>query len=104
MVIGLLVLTAIPTVTGVAQAMSAQKNEKQRKEDAERMKKFHIDISCETDSPTPHELHGRRVVLKNERLWIGMAGAQNPSTEGYVSEAFLIEYPDNEVSDPKLKV
>ena len=97
MVIGLLILTSIPTVTGVAQAMSAQKTKEQREKDEKRMKKFHIDVSCEANSPRTKDVHGHRVVLKNDRVWIGPVGASNPCRDGYVAESFYIEYPDNEV-------
>lgn len=102
MVIGLLILTAIPTVTGVAQAISGQKTQKEREKDAKRMKKFHIDVHCEAQSSRTKEIHGKRLVLRDDRVWIGPAEALNPCKEGYVAEAFYIEYPDNEVSDPRL--
>ncbi|EXJ90099.1 hypothetical protein A1O3_03168 [Capronia epimyces CBS 606.96] len=96
MVIGLLVLTAIPTVTGVAQAISGQKTQKEREKDANRMKKFHIDVCCEAQSSRTTELHDKRLVLRDDRVWIGPTEALNPCKEGYVAESFFIEYPDNE--------
>ena len=101
MVIGLLILTAIPTITGVGQAYSAQKTEDERKKDAIRMKKFYIDVNCDSNYPRARELHEKRLVLKDDKVWIGAHGALNPCPEGYVAEAFYIEYPDNEVSDPR---
>jgi hypothetical protein len=101
MVIGLLILTAIPTVTGVAQAISAQKTREERLKDERRMKKFHIDVHCEAESSRTQEIHGKRLVLRDESVWIGPPEALNPCKEGYVAEAFYIEYPDNEVRDPK---
>jgi hypothetical protein len=100
MVIGLLILTAIPTVTGVAQAISAQKTREERQKDERRMKKFNIDVHCNAESPYTKDIHDRRVVLRDDRLWIGPHEAVNPCAEGYVAESFYIEYPDNEVSDP----
>ena len=97
MVIGLLIITAIPVVTGVAQAMSAQKTKEQREKDELRMKKFHIDVFCDAQSSRLKEIHGHRLVLKNGRVWIGPKNATNPCREGYVAEGFYIEYPDNEV-------
>jgi hypothetical protein len=97
MVIGLLILTSIPTVTGIAQAMSAQKTQKEREKDALRMKKFNIDVYCEATSSRLKEIHGHRLVLKNDRVWIGPVEAVNPCRDGYVAESFYIEYPDNEV-------
>ena len=98
MVIGLLILASIPTVTGVAQAISAQKTKEQRETDEKRMQKFYIDVSCEAQSARAGELHAHRLVLKNDRVWIGNKDITNPCKDGYVAEAFYIEYPDNEVS------
>ena len=98
MVIGLFIITAIPTVTGVGQAYSAQKTAEEREKDKKRMAKFHIDLVCDADKPRFGELNGRRVVLKDDLVWVGAAEALNPSPEGYVAEAFYIEYPDKEVS------
>ena len=97
MVIGLLMIAAIPTVTGVAQAISAQKTEKERQKDANRMKRFHIDVECDAEDPKVREIRGHRLVLNNDRVWIGPPLALNPCPAGYVAEAFYIEYPDNEV-------
>jgi hypothetical protein len=102
MVIGLLILTAIPTVTGVAQAISGQKTREERQKDENRMKKFHIDIHCEADSARTTGIHDKRLVLRDDRVWLGPHEARNPCPEGYVAECFYIEYPDNEVSDPRL--
>ena len=96
MVLGLLILTSIPTVTGVAQAYSGQKEHKKRAEDAKRMTKFHIDIHCDSTSPRTKELRGHRIVLKDGKVWVGPKEALNPCKEGYVAEAFYIEYPDPE--------
>jgi len=103
MVIGLLILTSIPTVTGVAQAISAQKTQEERKRDEKRMKKFHIDVYGEAQSTRTGEVHGHRLVLNRGRVWVGPAEALNPCEEGYVAEAFYIEYPDNEVSNPLME-
>jgi len=104
MVIGLLILTSIPTVTGVAQAISAQKTRDERQKDERRMKKFHIDVHCEVESSRTREIRDKRLVLRDDRVWIGPTEALNPCPEGYVAECFYIEYPDNEVSDPSLSL
>jgi hypothetical protein len=96
MVIGLLILTAIPTITGTGQAYSAQKTQEERKEEAKRMNKFYIDIDCDTDFADVGKVHGHRMVLRDDRVFIGQKEAINPSKEGYVAEAFYIEYPDPE--------
>lgn len=99
MVIGLLILTAIPCVTGVAQSISSQKEQKQRKQDEVRMKKFFMDVHCDDPNPNAKYLHEKRLILKDERVWIGPKEEVNPSPDGYVAEAFYIEYPDPEVSE-----
>lgn len=68
MVLGLLAITSIPTVTGVAFATSEQRKANQRKEDARRMIKFNIDAECDGDTDDDRELHGRRVVVRNEKV------------------------------------
>ncbi|EXJ62227.1 hypothetical protein A1O7_02660 [Cladophialophora yegresii CBS 114405] len=95
-VVGLLILTAIPTVTGVCQAVHGQREHKQREKDARRMQKFYIDVYCEAQSSRTREIHEKRLVLKDGRVWIGPHEALNPCEDGYVIEAFYIEYPDNE--------
>ena len=92
--IGLMVITAIPTVTGVAQAVSAQRNRDQKERDDRRMKKFHINVSSSiSDASTGPPLSGW-LILKNDRLWIGPRDIIEKSDLGYVAEAFYIEYPD----------
>ena len=90
-------IAAIPTVTGVAQAISAQKTQKEREKDANRMKKFHIDVACDAEDFATRQIQGHRLVLQNHRVWVGPPQALNPCPAGYVAEAFYIEYPHNEV-------
>jgi len=97
MVIGLLVITAIPVVTGVAQAMSSQKNREQQEKDDRRMRKFHIDVRCAGDSKEAKELDGGRIVLKADRLWVGPPNVVQKGDYGFVAESFYIEYPDPQV-------
>lgn len=97
MVIGLLIITAIPTVTGIAQAVSAQKNRDQREKDERRMKKFYVDVRCAGDSRQAKVLNNGRIVLRQDRLWVGPAAVVEKGSHGYVAEAFYIEYPDPEV-------
>lgn len=68
MVIGLLALTSIPTVTGVSFGVSEQRKATQRKEDARRMVKFNIDAECEGNTDDDRELHGKRVVVRNDKV------------------------------------
>lgn len=97
MVIGLMIITAIPTVTGVSQAISGQKKQEERALEEKRMKKFYIDIGCDADvAVVKRDINEHRIVLRDDLVWIGEKEALNPSREGYVAEAFYIEYPDPE--------
>lgn len=96
-VLGLLIVTSIPCVTGVAQAISAQKNRDQKEKDDRRMKKFHIDVKCSGDSQEARALNNGRIVLKADRLWVGPPHVVVKGEYGYVAEGFYIEYPDPEV-------
>jgi hypothetical protein len=60
------------------------------------MAKFHIDVRCEIPSGRTKEIHGHRLVLKEDKVWIGPQNGLNPCKDGYVAEAFYIEYPDPE--------
>ena len=97
MVIGLLIITAIPATAGIAQAIAAQRNRDQQQKDERRMKKFHIDVRCAGDSKQAKELDGRRIVTKADRLWVGPAAVTGKGEYGFTAEAFYIEYPDPEV-------
>jgi hypothetical protein len=68
MVIGLLLLTAIPTTTGVAFGVSEQRKANQRKEDARRMAKFNIDVECDGDTDDDRDVNGRRLVVRNDKV------------------------------------
>ena len=96
MVIGLMIICAIPTITATGQAYSAQKTQENNIKEEHRMKKFYIDIACDTEFPGVDNIRGHRVVLRNDKVYIGEADAVNPSKEGYVAESFYIEYPDTE--------
>lgn len=99
-IVGLFVLTAIPTVTGVAQAISGQKNQEERKKDERRMAKAHVEVRAPGASREAQEVNNGRVVLKLDRLWVGPAEVVEKGDYGYVAEAFYIEYPDKEVNGP----
>lgn len=102
MVIGLMIITAIPTITGIGQAISAQKNREQKKKDDHRMEKFHIDVHCAGESAAAKKLSNGRIVVKADRLWVGPPGVVEKGKHGYVAEAFYVEYPDPQVH-PMLK-
>ncbi|KAL2010822.1 hypothetical protein VTN00DRAFT_3540 [Thermoascus crustaceus] len=91
MVIGLLSIIAIPTVTGVALGTREQRRENMRKADERRMARFYIDISCEVK-----ELRGRRVVLRDNKVYLDHPQPSMRKTPAHSAQAFFIGYPDNE--------
>lgn len=68
MVIGLLAITAIPTVVGVSLGISEERKQKARMEDERRMAKFYIDVFCEGNSEKAKGLDGGRVVLRDNKV------------------------------------
>lgn len=98
-VIGLMMIGAIPTVTGVAQAISAQRNRDQSEKDERRMKKFHIDVKLSAANSQATILQEGRIVLLKDRLWVGPPDVVEKGDYGYVAEAFYIEYPDPQVQE-----
>jgi hypothetical protein len=96
MVIGLLILTSIPVVTGVAQGYSAQKTAKQRAEDAKRMRKAYISVFCDAKSPEAIEVNDMFLVLREGKVYIDEWDPRFRKKPSYTTEAFYIEYPDAE--------
>ncbi len=66
--IGLLALTAIPTVTGVSQGVSQQRAQNASKADEKRMAKFNLEARCEARSARAREVQGKRVVLREGKV------------------------------------
>jgi hypothetical protein len=97
MVVGLLILTSIPVVTGVAQGLSAQRSAAERRADDRRMAKFYIDIYCDAKSSLAKYVHGRRVVLRDGKVWIDEHKPALRSLKSYTAKAFYLVYPDDEV-------
>lgn len=96
MVIGLLTLTSIPTVTGVAFGVSEQRKSNQRKEDARRMVKFNIEAQSEGDTDDDRDVHGRRIVVRNDKVYLDHPDPSNRSIPAFTALAFYIEYPELE--------
>jgi hypothetical protein len=63
MVLGLMIVSAIPTVTGVSFAIREENRQKAEAGNEDRMNKFHLAVYSE--SP---EINGLRVVLKDEKV------------------------------------
>ncbi|KAJ5509975.1 Vacuolar protein sorting-associated VPS28 [Penicillium expansum] len=94
--IGLLALTSIPTVTGVALASSEQRKANQRKEEARRMVKFNIVAECDGDTDDDRELNGMAVVVRDEKVYLADPDPSKRSPPAFTALAFYIEYPEPE--------
>ena len=70
--IGMLAITAIPTVIGVSQGVSEQQKANQAKEDERRMAKFYIDVVCEEDSEKAKNVDGKRAVVRDNKAGLSM--------------------------------
>ncbi|KAJ0425824.1 hypothetical protein BJY00DRAFT_160457 [Aspergillus carlsbadensis] len=90
MVIGLLAITAIPTVTGIALGCSEQRKQNKREDDEKRMSKFYTDVECFEKE----ELHGKRAVLRDNKIYIDDPSPANRKAEAHAGQAFYIDYPE----------
>lgn len=97
MVIGLLTLASIPVVTGVAEGISHQSAAVERLKDAKRMAKFYIDVYCDAASSKTKYVHGRRVVLRDGKLYLDEHKPALRALPSYTAKAFYLVYPDDEV-------
>jgi len=102
MVIGLLTLASIPVVTGVAEGVSHQRTAIERLKDEKRMAKFFIDVYCDSKSSKIKHVHGRRVVLRDGKLWIDEHTPALRSLPSYTAKAFYLVYPDDERNPPPM--
>ena len=100
MVIGLLTLAAIPTTIGVAEGVNAEDKENDADTssgtDAERMRKFNLECYCESNSRKAREIHGGKIVLRNDKIYI----EPQSSFKGHTFEGFYIRYPDPDRPQP----
>lgn len=101
MVIGLLVLTSIPAVTGISLAVSQQRAYIARRLDEQRMRKFNVSVYCDSPSSRTKEIHNKMLILQNERVYIDDINPKKRrepavASASYLAEAFYIEYPDPE--------
>ncbi|RAL05448.1 uncharacterized protein BO80DRAFT_372983 [Aspergillus ibericus CBS 121593] len=94
MVIGLLAITAIPTVTGVAMGVSEQRKANERKNDERRMAKFNIDVAPPPYEEPDDEVQGLRVVLRNSKVYLDDPIPSKRKVPAHTAAAFYIEYPE----------
>ena len=99
MVIGLLTLAAIPTNIGVAEGVNSEDKDDattSSKTDEERMRKFNLECYCESNSRKAKEIHGGKVVLRRDKIYI----EPQSSAKGHTFEGFYISYPDPDRRQP----
>ncbi|KAL4880941.1 VPS28 protein-domain-containing protein [Aspergillus karnatakaensis] len=95
MVIGLLAITAIPTVTGIALGCSEQRKQNRRDDDEKRMAKFYTDVELECRGvPEGDEIQGKRVVLRDNKVYIDDPDPSKRKKEAHAGQAFYIDYPE----------
>ncbi|KAF9885946.1 hypothetical protein FE257_012236 [Aspergillus nanangensis] len=94
MVIGLLTLVSIPTVTGAALGVSEQRKANERKVDARRMAKFNIDIQSTGDTEEDEQVHGKRIVLRDNKVYLDDPQPSNRKIPSHTALAFYIDYPE----------
>ncbi len=87
-------IAAIPTTIGVAEGVSYQRQQTAQSqntdEDEKRMAKFQLEVYCDAKSSRSKEIHGRRVVLRDDKVYI--SSSSTPSAHPVT--AFYILYPD----------
>ncbi|KAF1817395.1 hypothetical protein P152DRAFT_463559 [Eremomyces bilateralis CBS 781.70] len=95
MVLGLLVVSSIPVVTGVAEAVSEQKKQNAAMGDERYMTKFNLDIFCEANHPKAKEVHGTTVVMKDNKTGKPRQG-ESDAPPPHQFTGFYIQYPDDD--------
>ena len=70
--IGMLAVTSIPTVIGVAEGVSEQRKQNQAKADERRMAKFYLDVRCEDGPEEARNIHGKRAVVRDNKACLSM--------------------------------
>ncbi|KAF2453507.1 hypothetical protein BDY21DRAFT_367034 [Lineolata rhizophorae] len=101
MVLGLMVITAIPTVTGISLGVREQKKQNAEMANESRMVKFNLEVYCEAP-----EINGTMIVLRNDKVYVH---PKNPTTNQPLPSpttgraphpftGFYIQYPDEERS------
>lgn len=70
MVVGLLVLAAIPTVTAVAEAIAEKDKPKDDKLEKRQMRKFNLTCWCEGKSKGKSDIHGGTIVLGDGKVCV----------------------------------
>lgn len=66
--LGLLTITAIPTVTGVAEGVSHQQEQNKEVANESRLEKFHLDVFCDAKSSKRGHVDGTIIVLRDDKV------------------------------------
>ena len=99
MVLGLLAITAIPTVIGIAEGVSAQKRQNENRTSDKLLRKFTLDCYCEGK----HRINGGTVVLVDNKVWIQSSprsGANVGNDKAHPFQGFYVQYPDDQRPQP----
>lgn len=88
MVLGLLIVSAIPTTIGICQGLSTQKKANGA---AKEKAKFHLTVTVSLDENGPTECW---CVLKDGKLWIDHPAA--PMSEGFKFTGWYFTYPSED--------
>ncbi|KAL3481941.1 hypothetical protein BJX99DRAFT_253065 [Aspergillus californicus] len=94
MVIGLLTLTSIPTVTGIALGCSEQRKANSRQDDEKRMQKFYTDVECLEDGEAFDEINEKRAVFRDNKVYIDDPSPEKRKKEAHAGQAFYFHYPE----------
>lgn len=97
MVIGLLLLAGIPTSVGTITGVSRSNDENEKKRDEVRGEECHLTIHCESSSPKRKRIHGKSVILKDDKVIIASLPAKEDYiTQGHPFKGFMIGHPSGE--------
>lgn len=97
--IGLLMLTSIPAVTGISLGISERSKPETLARERAQMRKFTLTCWCAGKSTGKSAIHGGDIVLGDNKMWI-QARSVKPSKPFYPFDGFYLDYPDEERTPP----
>ncbi|KAI9817092.1 MAG: hypothetical protein M1827_001204 [Pycnora praestabilis] len=100
MVLGLLAIAGIPTTIGVWQGIDEGKKKQKEDNDEKWLVKFNLEVYCEAKTHHRKEVHGQRVVLRDDKMYIHSPSypRAHPFTGFYINYPF--PPPDPELPTP----
>lgn len=107
--IGLLTVTSIPVVTGVAEGVSEQKAANREAANESRMVKFHLRIRCDHSSKSSSALNGGWVTLSEGKVYVSppsdapsvVADTEGYKRHGHPFTGFYVSYPTGSTPAPR---